>query len=250
MTSKVFIVTGASKGIGAAITQHLLQNSHNVVLAARSEAPLKSVKQARPNQVAYVAGDMTSSDMAPKLAELAVQTFGRIDGIVINHGTMQPCTISQSSIQSWKNVYNVNVFSCVAMAQAGLTELRKTQGCIVWVSSGAAIKPYKAWSAYGSSKAAVNSISSHLAAEEPEITSVAVAPGRVDTDMQALIRKSGADSMDKAQYDNFVEVFQNGGLLKPEKPGNVIAKLVAQPSKALSGTFLNWNSPELAAYQE
>lgn len=56
--------------------------------------------------------------------------------------------------------------------------------------------------------------------------------------MQALIRSTGKDIMDKAQYENFVEVFEQGKLLKPEQPGNVIAKLAADPAKDLSGKFL------------
>ena len=58
MASKVFIVTGASKGIGAAITQYLLKQSHKVVATARSEGPLKELKKSHPDQVEYVAGDM------------------------------------------------------------------------------------------------------------------------------------------------------------------------------------------------
>ena len=137
----------------------------------------------------------------------------------------------------------------------------------MWVSSGAANKPYTAWAAYGSSKAALQSISTHLAVEEPDITSITVAPGRVDTDMQALLRAAGKESMNKAQYDSFVDAFEQGQLLKPEQPGHVIAEFVARPDRALTGQCLkyvatgaarrhrllttpSWNSSELRAYQE
>lgn len=62
MASKVFIVTGASKGLGAAIVQHLLAQSHKVVVTARSESLLQKLKEAHPTQVEYVAGDITSED--------------------------------------------------------------------------------------------------------------------------------------------------------------------------------------------
>lgn len=62
MASKVFIVTGASKGLGAAIVQHLLAQSHKVVVTARSETLLQKLKEAHPTQVEYVAGDITSED--------------------------------------------------------------------------------------------------------------------------------------------------------------------------------------------
>lgn len=58
MASKVIIVTGASRGIGLAIAQHLIKESHKVVLAARSKDQLEALKAAHPGQVEYVAGDL------------------------------------------------------------------------------------------------------------------------------------------------------------------------------------------------
>lgn len=110
------------------------------------------------------------------------------------------------------------------------------------MSSGAATKPYNGWGAYGSSKSAVNALSAHVAAEETDITSITVAPGRVDTDMQATLRSEGKHSMSQAQYDSFVDAFNNGGLLKPEQPGNVIAGFIASPIKELSGKSLKYVS--------
>lgn len=59
MSPKTFIVTGASKGIGSAIVQRLLRLSHNVVLTARSDNLLETVKKSNPGRVEYVAGDIT-----------------------------------------------------------------------------------------------------------------------------------------------------------------------------------------------
>jgi NAD(P)-dependent dehydrogenase (short-subunit alcohol dehydrogenase family) len=181
---------------------------------------------------------MTAADMGTKLTDLAVKSFGRLDGIVINHGVLESRRFEDLDMASLKQLYDVNVFSCAALAKAGLKELRKTKGSIVWVSSGAASNAYQSWTAYGSSKAAMNSLSAQLAAEEPDVTSVAVAPGRVDTDMQAIIRSEGSASMDKATYDNFVDAFTTGKLLKPEQPGNVMARLAASPDQSLSGKFV------------
>ncbi|TFB01091.1 putative oxidoreductase [Trichoderma ghanense] len=249
MASKVFIVTGASKGLGAAIVEQLLAQSHKVVVTARSEEQLQKFKDAHPGQVEYLAGDITSSGIAEKLVDLAVASFGRLDGVVINHGILEPAKLASASMDDIRRHYEINFFSYVAMAKASLDEVKKTKGCILWVSSGAALKPYVAWSTYGSSKAAVNSVAAHLAVEEPDITSITIGPGRVDTDMQATLRLKGKDTMDEKQYQSFVDAFQQGALLKPEQPGGVIAKFVANPLHELSGQYLVWNSPELAAYQ-
>ncbi|KAL7934237.1 hypothetical protein V8C35DRAFT_302089 [Trichoderma chlorosporum] len=249
MTSKVFIVTGASKGLGAAVVEHLLAQSHKVVVTARSEELLRKLKDAHPGRVEYLAGDITSSGITERLADLAVNSFGRIDGVVINHGVLEVEKFATASLEDTKRLYDINFFSYLAMAKASLNEVKKTKGCILWISSGASLKPYAAWSTYGSSKAAINSVSSHLAVEEPDITSITIGPGRVNTDMQATLRLKGKDTMDEKQYQSFINDFEQGALLKPEQPGTVIAKFVANPSRELSGRYLSWNSPELVAYQ-
>lgn len=63
MASKVFIVTGASQGLGLAIAKYLIGESHQVVVTARSAEPLEDLKRAHPGQVDYVAGDMTDAEV-------------------------------------------------------------------------------------------------------------------------------------------------------------------------------------------
>jgi short-subunit dehydrogenase len=63
MASKVFIITGASKGIGAAITKYLLDQSHKVVITARSRGPLEELQKSHPDQVQFIDGDMTQSEV-------------------------------------------------------------------------------------------------------------------------------------------------------------------------------------------
>ncbi|CCF46522.1 short-chain dehydrogenase [Colletotrichum higginsianum] len=250
-SSKVIIVTGASRGIGLAIAQHLLKESHKVVLAARSKDQLETLKAAHPGQVEYVAGDLGDLKTIPKIAEAAVKTFGKIDGIVINHGVLEPVTrLADSSIDEWKKAYDINVFSGLALVQASLQELRKSQGCVLWVSSGAATGAYAAWGAYGTSKAAMNHLSAHLAVEEPDITSIAISPGRVDTAMQKVIRDAGGGHMAEKDHSSFVSAFDKGELFKPEQPGNVMARFVVNPEHNLSGMFIKWQAGELSAYQD
>ncbi|TDZ35937.1 putative oxidoreductase [Colletotrichum spinosum] len=251
MASKVIIVTGASRGIGLAVAKFLLKDSHKLVLAARSKDQLEALKSEYPGQVEYVAGDLGDLKTIPKIAEVAVEKFGRIDGVVINHGVLEPVTrLENASIEDWKKAYDVNVFSGLALAQAALAELRKSKGCVLWVSSGAATGAYAAWGAYGSSKAAVNHISAHLAVEELDITSIAISPGRVDTAMQKVIRDSGKGHMAEKDHSSFVSDFDKGGLLRPEQPGHVIARFVVNPQQDLSGKFVKWQAGELAAYQD
>lgn len=164
---------------------------------------------------------------------------GKIDGIVINHGALEPIKpIADSAVDEWKTMYDINFFSPLALVQAVIPQLRQTKGRIIVTSSGAATKGYKAWGPYGSSKAALHSLVQHLAVEEKDIVSVSLSPGRTDTGMQKLLREQGKGFMDDKDHSSFVSAFEEGKLNPPEGPGNVIAKLALDGTPDLSGKFL------------
>ncbi|KAI1494601.1 hypothetical protein F5X96DRAFT_616799 [Biscogniauxia mediterranea] len=251
MSSKVFIVTGASRGLGLGIARILLQASHKVLLVARTEGDTKALKTQYTSSVDFLPADLSDFKTAPKVVESAVKTFGRIDGIIINHGVLQPLTrIFESDVEEWRRAYDINVFSAVALLKEAIPELRKTSGRVIFVSSGAAVSAMTAWGAYGTSKAALTHLCAHLAVEEPSITSVAISPGKVDTEMQRAIREEGKQGMAPAVHDSFVKEYETGRLLHPDEPGTVIAKLAVGATSDLSGKHYRWNSPDMAAYQK
>lgn len=248
---KTIILTGASRGIGLAIAHHLLQRSHQVVAIARSEAPLRELEKQYPKQVAVLTGDLSDFQLGDKAVDLARQRFSRLDGVIVNHGVLDPVKrLADCTAEEWKAAYDINFFSAVAIAKAALSLLRESKGTILFTSSGAASNAYPTWGAYGSSKAALNHLAMTIANEEKDITSIAVRPGVVDTEMQKDIREKHSTSMDATDAAKFKELKQTGGLLRPEQPGHVIAKLVLEAPKSLSGKFLTWNADELAAYQD
>lgn len=153
----------------------------------------------------------------------------------------------------------------VQKAKETIPHLRASKGRIVFTSSGAATGAYTAWGAYGSSKAALNSLAKHIAVEEPDITSVAVSPGRVDTEMQKELRETGT-AMAAKDYETFKADFEQGRLVRPEQSGGVIAKLSVAARPDLSGKYFKyvtmafdshqvanccrWDAPELAEYRQ
>ncbi|KAK4172469.1 putative oxidoreductase [Triangularia setosa] len=247
---QVIIITGASRGIGLAIATHLLKAGHKVVLTARSPEKLEELKKEYPSQVQYLAADMTLPATAYKLKELALLHFNHINAVIINHGALSPMTrIANSSIEEWKALYDANFFSALTLAKETIPSLRETKGRLIFTSSGAAIGAYTAWGAYGTSKAALNHLSKHIAVEEPDITSVAISPGRVDTDMQKELREKGKAEMAPKDHEAFSKEFAEGTLVRPEQPGSVIANLAVSAKPELSGKNFKWNVPELAEYQ-
>lgn len=126
----------------------------------------------------------------------------------------------------------------ISQVKAALPALRASKGCILLTSSGAAITGYSAWGGYGASKAALNHLALTLAVEEHDITSMAIRPGIVETQMQTDLREKHLGVLDKKDSERFVTAHKDGTLLKPEQPGHVIAKLALNPPHDLSGKFI------------
>ncbi|KAI9676271.1 MAG: hypothetical protein M1829_003100 [Trizodia sp. TS-e1964] len=236
MTSKNIILTGASRGIGLAVARFLLQSSHKLVVIARSRGPLEELQIQYPSQIVIVTGDLGKQSLGQQAVEVAIKNFSSLDGLVLNHGALAPVErIENSEVDEWKEAFNTNFFSALDFIKASIPHLRKSQGRIVLTSSGAAANAYSAWGAYGSSKAALNHLAFTLSVEEPLITTIAIRPGVVDTEMQREIRQIHYRVMDEKDVEKFNRLEQ---LLKPEQPGNVICRLVLGGKNALSGKFL------------
>jgi NAD(P)-dependent dehydrogenase (short-subunit alcohol dehydrogenase family) len=137
--------------------------------------------------------------------------------------------------------------------QAALPSLRSTNGRIILTSSGAALSAYQGWGAYGAGKAVLNHLALTLSVEEPNVCTISIRPGVVDTEMQREIREVHHESMSEKDRTKFAGLKKDGGLLRPEQPGHVLAKLAiadGEDFRELSGKFLNWNDESLSMYQE
>ena len=135
------------------------------------------------------------------------------------------------------------------MIQAALPELRKTKGRIVITSSGAASGAYQGWGAYGSGKAVLNHVAATLGVEEPDVTTISIRPGVVDTEMQRAIREEHNLAMSSGDQEKFQGLHREGKLVRPEQPGGVIANLAVRGERGLSGRFLSWDDEGLKGYR-
>lgn len=249
MTKQTLIITGASRGLGAAAARSAAETGANVVLNARSEERLEAMAQFirdSGGSAVAVSGDISNPETSKRIVSLALAHFDRIDGIINNAGILDPiATIAESDPAQWGHNLGVNVLGPMLLTQAALPHLRLHLGRIINVSSGAAVSALPGWSAYCTAKAALNHFTRVLAVEEPSITAVAVRPGVVDTEMQVLIREKGSTGMPKAVHDRFMNYHTNGELLPPDLPGQALAFLALYAPQEWSGEFLNWDEEKV-----
>lgn len=250
--TKVVLVTGASRGIGRAIVDDVLKPENDAVVygVAKSEDLLKEIKEKYGDRFYYVAGDITDDNVLEKLVNGAVERHGRIDSVIANAGVLEPVQdVSRLEVDSWKKLFDVNFFSVVSLTSKAIPYLSKVNGNLIFVSSGASLKPYYAWGAYGASKAALNHFAMTIAAEKPEVKSIAVAPGVVDTQMQIDITEVlGPNSMTQESLQRFLDLRKNRELLAPAVPAAVYGKLALQGiPQELNGQYLRYNDKRLGS---
>jgi NAD(P)-dependent dehydrogenase (short-subunit alcohol dehydrogenase family) len=247
----VIIVTGASRGLGAAVTHWLGKARARVVLVARSTHELQKSGQEveeRGGRSLIVPADVSRLESCREVVAKAVDHFGRLDGVVNNAAVVPPLSfMAEADPGAWKYCLEVNLLGPFYLSKYAIPELRKARGRIINVSSGAAGIAIESASAYCASKAALNHFTAVLAAEEPDITSLAVSPGVMDTEMQAFLRREGPKVMPKATATYYQDIQTQGLLESPEIPGRSIAWLALRAPHDMTGKFLNYDDPEIMA---
>jgi NAD(P)-dependent dehydrogenase (short-subunit alcohol dehydrogenase family) len=246
----VVIVTGASRGVGASVARWLAKNGSAVILIARSGESLRGVS----NEVNSLGGpslaiqaDICEPDACQESIAKTLARFGRINALVNNAGIIQPLkAIVDADAHSWRYNIEVNLLAPFYLTRSAVPELRKQHGRIVNVSSGAANIAIANASAYCAAKAALNHFTRVLAEEEPAVTAVAMRPGVVDTDMQALIRKEGPKVMSPEQIAYYQDLKDRGKLEAPGTPGRSIAWLALHAPPEFSGRFFDYDDPRIS----
>ena len=245
----VVIVTGASRGVGACLARWLGKVGACVTLFARSHEPLKHVAQdvERLGGMALtIHGDVAVEETCRRTVEKTIDRFGQVDALVNNAGIFQPmAAVASADAEAWHYNIQVNLLGPFHMAKAAIPYLLEQKGRIINVSSGAANIPVPAGSAYCASKAALVQFTRVLAAEEPSLTVLALRPGVVDTEMQALVRREGAKAMAPEQVAYYQSLKTEGKLEPPAVPARSIAWLSLHAPREWSGQFFNYDDPQI-----
>jgi len=186
--SPVALVTGASRGLGLALTTALVERGWHVVVDARDGERLAAAVAALPDPsaVTALAGDVVDDDHR---AALAGAVAGGLDLLVNNASVVGPSPLpplAEHPLPALLEVFEVNALAPIALVQLVLPALRARGGRIVDVSSDAAVEAYAGWGAYGAAKAALDHATAVLAVEHPELRVHAFDPGDMDTELHRL----------------------------------------------------------------
>ncbi len=242
LRGKSTIITGASRGIGAAAARHFADNGARVVLAARSGDEVKALAQeihkAGGTAIA-VACDVSNQGQVQELVDRSVDEFGRLDILINNAGLIEPIArLADSDPVEWSRVADINYKGVYYGLRFAIPAMLSTGGgVIINVSSGAAVSALEGWSHYCSSKAAVLMLTAcaHKEYAEQGIRTVGISPGTVDTQMQVSIRDSGINPVSQLSPDAHIPA---------EWVAKALEYLCSDDAAEYAGTDFSLKTPE------
>lgn len=208
MLGKVVVITGASRGIGAAAARTFVQAGAQVALLARSVAPIEELANEFGSDALAVRCDVADWQSVQAAVASVLARFGRIDVLINNAGVIDPIALmADADPAEWGRAITVNLTG-VFHGMRGVLPIMRAQrsGTVITVSSGAANSPYEGWSAYCASKAGALMLtrSAHLEEGAQGIRVLGLSPGTVATDMQIKIKASGINAV--SQLDPAVHI--------------------------------------------
>jgi len=234
---KVALVTGGTRGIGAAIAARLAASGADVVVSARRALPDAALP--------VITADMSDPLQVSALAETVLDRFGRVDLLVSNagHQTRRPNGIFDFTEEDWQADFAVNLYAAVRLDKLLVPAMvRRGSGSVLHVSSGAARIARPGSVAYSASKAALESYSKALA------TQVAASGVRVNAVSPGLIHTSAATAVAAEQHTDADTLVQRtaqalnipvGRAGTPEEFAAAAAFLLSPDASYLTGSV--WN---------
>ncbi|KAB2812141.1 SDR family oxidoreductase [Pimelobacter simplex] len=193
LTDTVVLVTGASRGLGAAMALALAAEGAHVVAAARSKDSLAEVAAQGGGRISAVEVDLRDEDSVRALVPEVLARHGRIDGLVNNAGIAPAGKFATQDPEIWKDALTVNVVAPMLLAQAaGVRMIEQGGGRIVNVASTTGLRGKPFLVPYSTSKGAVVRFTEALAAEwaGKNVQVNCIAPGAFVTDAQKAVTDS------------------------------------------------------------
>jgi acetoacetyl-CoA reductase len=237
---QVALVTGGTRGIGAAITTALAKSGVRVGAGysrgKEAAEDLQKKLEADGGQVSVHQGRVDSLEDCQRVVAEVMDRFGRVDFLVNNAGITVDKTVRKMTPDDWHNVLNVNLFGAFAMTKAVLEHMiERGSGRIVNISSVIGETGNVGQANYAASKAGLFGFTKSLALETARrgITVNVVAPGFIGTEM--------VEAMPKAALDTVIEKIPQRRLGKPEEVARVVQFLLEDESSYITGAVYTIN---------
>ena len=239
LTSRTALVTGASRGIGAAAARAFADAGANVVLLARSTREIADIAGEIGERALAVPCDVTDWGQVDRAVRAAVDAFGTLDVLVANAGVIEPIGgLAEVDPDGWGAVIDVNVKGVHHCMRAAIpVMLRQGAGTILTIGSGASRRALPGWSAYCTSKAAALMLTQAAHAEHGDLLRVmSLSPGTVATQMQREIKASGIGPVAQLEWEDHIP---------PDWPARALVWMCSSEADDLRGTELSLRDDDL-----
>ncbi|HHC29230.1 MAG TPA: SDR family oxidoreductase [Rhodobacterales bacterium] len=242
MDGETVVITGASRGIGAAAAQAFAAAGANVVLLARSGDAIGGLARAMGDKALAVTCDVSSWSQVKAAVDQAAWRFGGVDVLVANAGVIEPIAMLRDSDPAdWAKAFDVNLKGVYHAMRAVVPLMRKAGGgTVLTVGSGAAHNAREGWSHYCASKAAAHMMTKALHKEEARagIRAMTLSPGTVATEMQREIKVSGVNPVSAMRWEDHIP---------PEWPAQALLWMCSPQADEFLGDEVVLNNPHIRA---
>ena len=208
LSGQTVLITGASRGIGAAAAREFARNGTNVVLFARDKDSIDTIANEIGQQALAIAGDISVFADVQRAIQTTVQRFGKLEVLINNAAALEPISHqADADPELWGKLIDINIKGVFYANRCALPIMLKNGGgTIITVSSGAAHNPIEAWSAYCTSKAGAAMLTSCTDHENRHqgIRAMGLSPGTVATQMQRDIKASGINPVSQLDWSDHI----------------------------------------------
>ena len=179
--SRVAIVTGASRGLGATFARVLAEEGFAVALGARDTGAIEKLAAELPHGAFAHRLDVADPASVDAFRRAVLDRFGRIDVLVNNAGVGLFKRLEDHTWEDWERTFRVNVFGAWALTAAFLPQLEEARGLVLMVSSDVSTRTFPTGGSYTASKFALRALTRTLQQENPHLRVLELRPGAVDT---------------------------------------------------------------------
>ncbi|HCP81760.1 MAG TPA: short-chain dehydrogenase [Octadecabacter sp.] len=208
LKDKVVLITGASRGIGAASARAFADEGAKVALLARSGGQIAELAAEIGDAAIAIPCDVSSYDDVVRAIDETVKAFGPLDVFIGNAGLLDPIShLAEADPEAWGKTIDVNLKGVFNGMRAAMPDMiKRGKGTIITISSGAAHGPVEAWSSYCSSKAGAYMLTrcADKEAREQGLRIMGLSPGTVATDMQRDIKASGINPISQLEWSDHI----------------------------------------------